>query len=192
MNGHRFFRGFSIVVFLGTYITILTGGNVMASGSGSACPDWPTCSGSLVGPLSGPMGIEWAHRLTALGLSTLVLGLALAAILVESRRPILRNLALACLLLVVAQALLGGLVVTSDLVVGLVLTHLALATVLFALTFLLALLSNLREIPKTWIEWAMRAEQEEAPTASDAAGRPYPSRGPVGGLAEATARAPEP
>jgi len=190
MNGHRFFRGLSVVVFVGTYITILTGGNVMASGSGLACPDWPTCSGSLIGPLSGAMGIEWAHRLTALGLSILVLGLALAAILFESRRPILRNIALASLLSVVAQALLGGLVVKSDLVVGLVLTHLALATVLFGLTFLLAILSNLREIPKHWVEWAMRAEEEQAPTPG-ASGRPYPSRDPSAGLAEVATRAPE-
>jgi cytochrome c oxidase assembly protein subunit 15 len=189
MDGHRLFRLLSVAAFVGTYLTILTGGNVMASGSGLACPDWPSCTGTLLGPLTGSMGIEWAHRLTALGLSLLILGLTLVAILYETRRPILRNLAFASLGSVIAQALLGGLVVRSDLVVGLVLTHLGLATILLALTFLLAILSNLRQIPRSWVEWALHAREEETSEPPAPSGRSYPSREPSAGVAEAAARA---
>jgi heme A synthase len=191
MDGHRLFRGFSIVAFLATYITLLSGGNVMASDSGLACPDWPTCSGSLLGPLTGSTGIEWSHRLSALALSLVILAVTILAVYYESRRPILRNLALAAMGTVLAQALLGGLVVERNLAVGLVLAHLTLATALFAITLLLAILSNLRTIPKAWIEWAWRASADQPVGRLDAAAPPVPTQERVPGIVEASSTSPE-
>ena len=58
-----------------TYALIVLGAWVRATGSGLACPDWPTCYGHLL-PLPGeiPQGAgyayhqvmaEWLHRLLA-------------------------------------------------------------------------------------------------------------------------------
>jgi heme a synthase len=158
MDGHRFFRYATIAAVAVCYVVILIGGNVMASGSGLSCPSWPSCGGTFTPPLNGPSGIEWAHRLSALVLSVTIAVMTLAALLYErNRRPALLRLSGAAAILVLAQALLGGLVVETDLLVILVIAHLAMATALFALLLVLALLANLREIPRPWIEFARRA-----------------------------------
>lgn len=160
MDSHRIFRYLVVAAVAASYVTILLGGNVMASDSGLACPDWPTCHGSLTPPLSGPTGIEWEHRLSAVVLSALVGAVAVLALAAERRRPILLRLSLASAATVLSQALLGGVVVESDLTVAVVLAHLALATVLFALLLALALLANLRFIPPRWRSWANEASAE--------------------------------
>jgi heme A synthase len=178
MDGHRWFRGFSFLSFGMTYVTMLLGGNVIASGSGLACPDWPTCDGSLLAPFSGSIGIEWTHRVAALLLSLLIFGLAVLAVAFESRRPVLRTLSFVSLGLVVLLALVGGLVIESQLAILVVLLHFGLATVLFGVLLILMVLANLREVPRRWIEFAWRASdprpedvRESRPVPSSSGGR---------------------
>jgi heme A synthase len=177
-NGHTFFRYVAVAAVLACYVTILIGGNVMASDSGLACPDWPTCHGSLTPPLAGAAGIEWAHRLSAFVLSATIVVMCAAAIVAERSRPILVRLSAASAALVLAQAVLGGVVVESDLTVGLVLLHLGLATALFALLLVIALLANFREIPRRWLDFARRASEEVPPSVRWAESGPAPSGSP--------------
>lgn len=163
MRGHDLFRYGAVVAFVLCYVTILLGGNVMASDSGLACPDWPTCHGSFAPPLSGGTGIEWSHRLSALVLSVAVVALTALGLLYERSRPILLRLTAIAAVTVVAQALLGGVVVESNLLVGIVLLHFGLATVLFGVLLVIALLANVREIPRAWKDWALRATEEAPP-----------------------------
>ncbi|MCI4320966.1 MAG: COX15/CtaA family protein [Thermoplasmata archaeon] len=187
MQRHTLFRLLAIAAFAATYVTILLGGNVMASDSGLACPDWPTCHGTLLPPFSGATAIEWSHRLSAFVTGVLVAGLALVGLVSERRRPALRGLAVCAAVLVLAQAFLGGLVVETDLVVGIVLLHFLLATILFGLLLLIAFLANLREIPRRWAAWAEHAADDEPATVTLARlGRsvgddPSPEPSPVGG-----------
>jgi heme a synthase len=178
MNGHRWFRGFTFLAFGMTYVTMLLGGNVIASGSGLACPDWPTCSGQLFAGFAGAAGIEWTHRVAALLLGLVVLALALLGVAFESRRPVLRLLALVSLALVVLLALLGGLIIESQLAIAVVLLHFGLATVLFGLLLVLMVLANLREIPRRWVDFAWHASDVRAPAERPPdvapAGRPAP------------------
>jgi cytochrome c oxidase assembly protein subunit 15 len=162
MRGHDMFRYAAVAAFLLCYLTILLGGNVMASDSGLACPDWPTCHGSLTPPLSGATGVEWSHRLSALVLSAATASLFALGVLFERSRPVLLRISAAGLATVIGQALLGGMVVESDLTVAIVLLHLGLATVLFGLLLVLALLANLREIPRRYLDWARQAAEERA------------------------------
>lgn len=178
MDPHRLFRYLAVAALAATYVTILLGGNVMASDSGLACPDWPTCHGTLTPPLSGPTGVEWTHRLSALATSLLVGAVAVTALAVERRRPVLLRLALASAAAVVSQAVLGGIVVESDLAVLVVLAHLALATVLFALLLALALLANLRHVPRRWRSWALEASVEHPPAEGPLPAVPAPATGP--------------
>ncbi|MCI4367261.1 MAG: COX15/CtaA family protein, partial [Thermoplasmata archaeon] len=92
IDGHAVFRYGTLVAFLLCYVTILLGGNVMASDSGLACPEWPTCHGTFLPALSGPSGIEYGHRLAAgvLGLSIFLL--AAVAFRYERPRPILQRM----------------------------------------------------------------------------------------------------
>ena len=177
MNGHRWFRLFSFLSFGMTYVTMLLGGNVIASGSGLACPDWPTCDGSVFASFNGAVGIEWSHRVAALVLSLLILALAILGVAFESRRPVLRTFSLISLGLVVLLALVGGLVIESQLAIVVVLIHFGLATVLFGVLLVLMVLANLREVPKRWIDFAWRASDARAPQEVSASPEPVASGG---------------
>jgi heme A synthase len=162
MHGHDIVRYLAVGALVASYVTILLGGNVMASDSGLACPDWPTCHGSFTPPLTGGTGIEWSHRMGALVLSLLIGMLTVAALLYERQRRVVLQLTLLCAGTVVVQAALGAIVVKSELTTTVVLLHLGLATLLFAALLVLAFLANLREVPRRWVAWAWKAT-ENAP-----------------------------
>jgi heme A synthase len=176
MRGHDLFRIAAVFAAVLCYATILLGGNVMANGDGLGCPHWPTCypNGNLLPGFQGAAAVEWSHRVFAFFLAVSVLLLSILGLVYERGRRVLLGLSLGSLALVVAEALLGGLVVESGLQVVLILLHLALATALFGLLLVLVLLSNLREMPRRWVEWARRASEE-----SPAASRGEPSPDPV-------------
>lgn len=192
MRGHTLFRALSIAALLACYVTILVGGNVIATGSGLGCSEWPACQGGqIVPPLSGAAAIEFSHRASAFFLSVFVLALTVAAFLWEGRRRQLIRLSTAALVTVVLEAVLGGVVVDSDLTVAIVLVHFAIATVLFALLLLIALLANVRELPPRWKAWARHAiDGTPTPPAYEGAesGRPAESLPPVSALGPGAAR----
>lgn len=172
MDGHRWFR-YSVLVALGLcWVTIILGGNVIATDSGLGCSSWPTCYGgwNLFPSLAGATGIEWTHRVSAFFLAISILLVTILALAYERSRPALVRLSIGALVLVVVLALLGGAVVDSGLDIALVLLHFAVATILFGLLLVLALLSNWKNIPKRWKVWAQRAsEPDESASAADAA-----------------------
>ncbi len=191
MRGHDLFRYAGLAALLACYVTIILGGNVIASDSGLGCPSWPSCNGTfnLLPSTSGASGVEWAHRVSAFLLAVAIVVLSALALAYERRRPVLLKLSLYSLALVVALALLGGAVVESNLNVPLVLLHFALATILFGVLLVLVLLSNLRSLSRRWVSWAVRAGEEQeadpyAPAGSreptDRTSRPEHSPGPEG------------
>jgi heme A synthase len=182
MRGHDLFRSAAVVACVLCYMTIILGGNVITTDNGLACPDWPSCygNGNFLPSFTGGAAIEWSHRVAAFVLSVSVLSLALLGVAFERGRRALLRLAVGSLALVVTEALLGGLVVESSLLAGIVLVHLAIATALFGMLLVLALLANLREMPRRWVDWARRAAEEGSPRATSHADRtaptPIPSR----------------
>lgn len=182
MRGHDLFRIAAAMACLLCYTTILLGGNVMASGNGLACPDWPSCfgNGNYLPAFQGGVVAEWSHRVSAFFLSMMVLAVTVLGLLYERGRRVLLRLAFGSLALVVTEALLGGLVVESGLELPLILLHLGIATVLFGLLLVLTILANLREMPRRWVDWARRAavEAPQSPTSDSAGGRPAPSSPP--------------
>lgn len=177
MRGHDAFRLATLFAVILCYCTILLGGNVMASGNGLACPDWPSCfgNGNFLPALNGGVALEWSHRVSAFFTAACVLLVALLAVAFERHRRILVRLSLAGLALVVTEALLGGLVVQSQLQVPFILIHLAIATGLFGLLLVLAILANLREIPQRWVSWARQAMVEPTLGPDVPAGNPRPA-----------------
>jgi heme A synthase len=162
MRGHDLFRIAAVFACVLCYSTILLGGTVMASDSGLGCPHWPTCYGNdnLLPAYEGSAAVEWSHRVSAFFLSVDILVLALLGVVYERSRRVLMRMSLLSLGLVVAEALLGGVVVESSLLLEFVLIHLAIATALFGILLILTLLSNLREMPRRWIAWAQHAADE--------------------------------
>jgi cytochrome c oxidase assembly protein subunit 15 len=108
---------FASVAAAATLLQLLVGGIVTGNAAGLAVVDWPNSFGynMFLYPLSrmtGGIYYEHAHRLfgTLVGLTTLVLAVQLLRI---ERRAWVRRLALAAVLVVVVQGILGGLRVTG-------------------------------------------------------------------------------
>ena len=128
-----------------TYVLIVLGAVVRITGSGMGCGDhWPLCNGRLIPSLSDlPTLIEWSHRLAALAVSVLVIGLAIYAFIcgrtgIPGAGPLVRPALLAAVLLVV-QVLLGAVTVWLELPPAVVTLHLATALALLAALLVTAL-----------------------------------------------------
>jgi len=117
-----------------TYLLVVVGAIVRATGSGLGCPDWPTCHGSWIPPLDDPHAIiEWSHRTLAALTGAVVAAVALGAVLRHRDRPTVVVASLAAAGLVVFQAWLGKVAVETHLSGDIVTAHLATAMGLFAL-----------------------------------------------------------
>jgi protoheme IX farnesyltransferase len=124
------FQKLSIATTASTVLLVAVGGLVRATGSGLGCPGWPTCFGRLVPPLQYHAIIEYSHRF----LATLVVVLVGAQAFVAWRqfrtvKQIFRP-AMAAVVLVFAQAALGGIVVEGGLEATLVALHFTVAMTL--------------------------------------------------------------
>ncbi|HEY8155131.1 MAG TPA: COX15/CtaA family protein [Myxococcota bacterium] len=119
-----------------TWALIVLGALVRAHGAGLACPDWPLCFGQLVPRFDLKVAFEYAHRVTAGGVSLAFAALAALALRREAtRRATARLVALAAGLLGL-QILLGALTVWHLLASWSVTAHLLTGTS-FALALLL-------------------------------------------------------
>jgi cytochrome c oxidase assembly protein subunit 15 len=123
----------SVIVNVGI---VVTGGAVRLTDSGLGCPTWPRCNGGRLVP-NDKLGIHGAIEFTNRTL-TFVVGVTLLATLVVAWRQRQHiGLAVLALLGVPAQALLGGLVVLTDLNPWLVALHFLLSAAIIAVTVLL-------------------------------------------------------
>jgi heme A synthase len=114
---------------------------VRTTGSGDACPDWPRCHGEILPPLESGVLIEFSHRLVASVVGFLVLATALVAWRNRRRAPLVAWAAVGAVGLVIAQIILGGVTVLSELHANVVTAHLALASTLLALLLSITLVS---------------------------------------------------
>ncbi|HLA25338.1 MAG TPA: heme o synthase [bacterium] len=137
------FATLALVASVATYLLIVLGGLVRATGAGLACPDWPLCHGRLIPPLEGLVLIEYSHRLVASLVGFLTLALTIAA----WRRGMFRWHALLALLLVGVQIVLGGLTVRTELSAWLVVAHLGTAMTFFATLVGLTLRAWTTDVP---------------------------------------------
>jgi heme a synthase len=126
-----------------TYGLIVLGAWVRATGSGLACPDWPTCYGHWV-PLPGEIPpdvgysylqvmLEWVHRLIAgVILGPLILLIGFLAWQARGANPRMPAYASGLIVLLLIQAGLGGLTVLDQNSPWSVALHLGTALVLLS------------------------------------------------------------
>jgi heme A synthase len=123
-----------VVTVLWTLGLLLLGSVVHATASSLACPDWPTCFGSLVPEMTGGVFWEHLHRLVAGGLILLFAAATWLAFREAPRFAWVRWWALGGIGLLLVQAVLGGVTVLLRLPDAVSTSHLALAFLFLALS----------------------------------------------------------
>ena len=131
-------RRFALATSVATYVLLLVGGLVHGTGSSLACPDWPLCHGQFFPAMNHGVEYEHSHRLAAGTVAVMTMILAVL-IFREPKARSLRPLAIAAPIMVLAQAVLGGLTVLLKLPRFITLSHLTLSMCFFAVTIIIAI-----------------------------------------------------
>jgi heme A synthase len=121
------FRRLAAVAAAATYLLLLTGSTVVASGADEMCHSWPLCGSGFSPDFSGANVFTMLHRGAVLVIGLLILRVLATAI----RRPGLRAVALATLAVFLVQVAVGAAaaVIAGPVADGL---HVALATLVWA------------------------------------------------------------
>ncbi|MCK6545321.1 COX15/CtaA family protein [Myxococcota bacterium] len=144
------FQRFALLTTIATYLLILVGGLVRASGAGLGCPDWPKCFGLWIPPMrveDVPAHIdpalfnvvktwtEYVNRLLGVAVGILIFGTLVLAIRHYKRSPRVLWSSVAAFVFVIIEGWLGGLVVRSKLNPLMLTAHLVFA--IFVVSLLL-------------------------------------------------------
>jgi Uncharacterized protein required for cytochrome oxidase assembly len=130
------FRRLAAIATGATYLLLLTGSTVVASGTDAACRSWPLCGAGFTPDFTGANAFTMLHR----G-SVLVIGALLVFVLVRgSRRPGLAAVSIATLAVLALEVAVGAGAAVTD---GALFNgfHVALATLVWAGILTTALLT---------------------------------------------------
>jgi cytochrome c oxidase assembly protein subunit 15 len=122
--GSLWLRRYAVFVACCTFVLVIAGALVASNDAALSIPDWPLSWGRLIPTLEGGIRYEFAHRVAAMLVGLLTVGLAFA---VRTR------LAWAAVAVVVAQAALGGVAVRFVTPAWATIAHAALGQLFFAL-----------------------------------------------------------
>ena len=126
----RRFRQIAIITVAGVCVLTVAGAVVRLTGSGLGCDDWPNCNNErFIDVSSGHAAIEQINRLLSgvIGIPTLLM--AVGAFRVWPRRSGLKLPAVAVLVTILGNGVVGGLAVRGDLHPTLVQSHFILAMI---------------------------------------------------------------
>ena len=158
-----------------TYLLILVGGLVRASGAGLGCPDWPRCFGSWIPPASAAdlppefdpalfnpalMWTEYLNRLLGVAVGFLIFATAISAWRHHRHQPGILWTTIAAFLLVGFEGWLGGRVVAHELAAWIVTAHLIVAIVIVQLLLYAtfeAVTGEARQAGDARVTWALAA-----------------------------------
>lgn len=150
---------FSRLIFLSiivTYLVILAGSIVRATGSGMGCPDWPKCFGQYIPPTDISQlpenykeifkvqgkeiadfnavhtWVEYINRLLGVVMGFLVLGVLVFSLIVRKEFPKMFIFSIVVFLATLFQAWLGAKVVSSNLAPIKITIHMVFALIILA------------------------------------------------------------
>lgn len=137
------FRGLAWASVVSVFAMLILGGVVRVTESGLGCgDDWPLCDGQWLPALRSDAIIEYAHRVAASFLvGPLIAATFVAAWVKHRREPWIAWSATAAVALVIVQALLGAVTVTTELAGHVVILHLAVAEITFSSCILVLIMS---------------------------------------------------
>ncbi|HBU57476.1 MAG TPA: hypothetical protein DEB33_06950 [Gemmatimonadetes bacterium] len=121
---------------------LFLGSIVHATESSLACPDWPTCFGTMMPEMTGGVFWEHLHRLVAGGLVLMFILATWLARKETSDRPWIFRLSIVGVGLLLVQSFFGGLTVIYRLPDLISTTHLSLAFIFLSLATVLAVATH--------------------------------------------------
>lgn len=122
-----------------TYLLMVWGNIVSATGSGLACPDWPLCHGSITPPASLPVFLEWGHRVLAFTTTLFIFFTLYRSFISKHLNPFFKKkLASFLIIQLFIQIGLGGITVFLGLSPWVSTIHLVIALSVFSSLILLA------------------------------------------------------
>ena len=127
------YQALAVTTVGATLVLITIGAIVRTTGSGLGCPDWPLCHGQLLPPAERTAIIEYTHRSAAAIVGLLIVATAAVALLQRRGDAVVRNLAIASVVLLAVQAWLGKETVERELPPEIVTVHLGAALTLLAM-----------------------------------------------------------
>lgn len=134
----RAVRAIALAVVVGYALLVVTGGAVRLTDSGLGCPDWPSCyQHRLTAALSFHPMVEFLNRLVTIAVSVLSIAAFLFAWLRRPRRRDVWIPAAGLIVGLVAQIILGGLVVLFKLNPYLVAVHFVLTLAVLAVAIVM-------------------------------------------------------
>jgi heme o synthase len=155
--GERTYAWLGLTTALATFALLLVGTFVRAEGAGLAFRDWPLMGGRLVPSFDSPGAAEmFAHRLLAIAVAALVLWMVVRARTMTHRSARLIRLSTAAGSLLVAQILVGGVNVITDLAAWPRALHVGMSAAIWAVVVALAVVA--RREPS----WIQRGDLSEA------------------------------
>jgi heme a synthase len=132
LGAERYHR-ITLVALVSLVGIVVTGAAVRLTGSGLGCTDWPNCEqGRLVAPLELHPMVEFVNRVVTGVVSLAVIAAVLGALRREPRRRDLTRLAVGLVVGVLAQIVLGGIVVRVGLKPPFVMAHFLVSMLLIA------------------------------------------------------------
>ena len=134
-------RAYKVTV-LWTLGLLFLGSIVHATESSLACPDWPTCFGTMMPEMTGGVFWEHLHRLVAGGLVLMFILATWLARKETSDRPWIFRLSIVGVGLLLVQSFFGGLTVIYRLPDLISTTHLSLAFIFLSLATVLAVATH--------------------------------------------------
>lgn len=127
------YRRITLGALVALYTIVITGALVRLTGSGLGCADWPRCSEErFIDVSTGHGAIEQVNRLFTGVVAASVILAVLASVRLVARRRALTNLAIGLVIGVLAQVVIGGIVVLTGLNPWANMAHFLVSMVLLA------------------------------------------------------------
>ena len=141
-GGWSGFTWLTIVSAAATYLLLLLGAHVRATGTTFAFPDWPLMNGGLLPTLTDVTAPQFLHRWAGALVGLLVAATAITALRGQRRHRSVVWLAVGAAVLFPVQALIGASQIWLDLAPWTQILHLALAAAIWGLLWALVLVSH--------------------------------------------------